>query len=174
MPILRQIAQIGHPVLRSENVCVALPLNTQLETIVADMFVTLAESGGVGIAAPQVYENLRIVIIASRPTPRYPDAPLMEPTLMINPELLWLSEQRDTGWEGCLSIPGLRGRVPRSTSIRVKYFIRDGEERIAEFSDFPARIFQHEYDHLLGILFTDRLADTRDLYSESEYLRTTR
>ena len=173
MPILRQIAQIGHPALRAENSLVPFPLEHSLESLIADMLATLEESGGVGIAAPQVYENRRLIVVASRSTPRYTSAPTMEPTVMINPTLIRESSERETGWEGCLSVPCLRGRVPRARAVQVEFFAPNGEVCSLELSGFPARVFQHEYDHLQGILFTDRLADPLDLYSEREYQRIT-
>src|SRR4051794_1381992 len=109
MPLLRQIAQLGHPVLRTEAKPVAIPAPEAIRSLVADMRETLREAEGVGIAAPQVYEPWRLFIVASRPNPRYPDAPLMEPEVVINPEILERSEELVKGWEGCLSIPGIRG-----------------------------------------------------------------
>lgn len=121
MPVIRHIAQLGNPVLRQ----LALPVDNlrdaSLQTLIEDMLATVAEADGVGIAAPQVYEPLRLFIVASRPNPRYPDAPSMQPTVMLNPELLWQSPETVMGWEGCLSVPGIRGLVPRSERIRVGY-----------------------------------------------------
>jgi peptide deformylase len=173
MPVLRQIAQLGHPALRAPNRGLSFPLGRSVEALIADMFATLEESGGVGLAAPQVHENARIVIVASRPTARYPAAPLMEPTLMINPALLWESAEREEGWEGCLSIPGLRGRLARASAVRVEFAAIDGAVRTLELTGFPARVFQHEHDHLRGMLFTDRVESPRDLFSEREYQRIT-
>jgi peptide deformylase len=171
MPILRQIAQLGHPVLRNEALPVQDPLDLQLQSLIDDMLATVAEVSGVGIAAPQVYEPLRMFIVASRPNIRYPYAPEMEPTAMINPELLWSSEDKENGWEGCLSIPGIRGFVPRSRRIGVRYINHAGEIREEEFRDFIARVFQHEFDHLNGVVFLDRLESNRDIVSEKEYMR---
>jgi peptide deformylase len=124
---------------------------------------------GVGIAAPQVARSLRLFIVASHPNPRYPDAPMMPPSAVINPRILQVSEEMVKGWEGCLSVPNLRGFVPRHQWIEVDYCDRKGREIRQVFRDFVARIFQHEYDHLEGILFLDRLASPADLYSEEEY-----
>lgn len=125
MAILRQIAQLGQPVLR-EPAGYADPRDPRVQSLIDDMLATVAEANGVGIAAPQVYEPLSLFIVASRPNPRYPHAPLMEPTAMMNPELLWTSDQTEKGWEGCLSIPGIRGLVPRHTRIGVRYLTRAG------------------------------------------------
>jgi peptide deformylase len=136
-----------------------------------DLLVTLEASGGVGIAAPQVFESLRLIVVASRPNPRYPKAPLMAPLVMANPELLWSSPEVEEGWEGCLSIPGLRGLVPRFGRVGLRYQGLDGRVSDLELEGFPARIFQHELDHLNGLFFTDRITNNRHLVSESEYLK---
>lgn len=171
MPILRQIAQLGQPVLRSVAMKIDNPADPAIQALIGDLLVTVAEVYGVGIAAPQVYEPLSIFIVASRPNPRYPHAPEMEPTVMINPEILWRSDETEKGWEGCLSIPGLRGLVPRHRKIGVRYLDRRGELIEAEYDGFLARVFQHEFDHLQGMVFVDRLETTRDLVTEKEYLR---
>lgn len=131
--------------------------------------LTVSNANGVGIAAPQVAQSRRMFIVASRPNPRYPDAPEMEPTTMINPRILAHSEQMVKGWEGCLSIPGIRGLVPRYQAIEVEYIGRDGKRHQQELTGFVARIFQHELDHLNGIVFLDRVESTQDLMSEKEF-----
>ena len=172
MPILRQIAQLGQPVLRGVAEKVADPADPAVQALIEDLLVTVAEVNGVGIAAPQVYEPLALFIVASRPNQRYPHAPEMEPVAMINPEILWVSDEMEKGWEGCLSIPGLRGLVPRHRRIGVRYLTRAGEVREAEYADFLARVFQHEFDHLQGVVFIDRLESTRELMTEKEYIRS--
>ncbi|GFE59788.1 peptide deformylase [Geobacter sp. AOG2] len=171
MTILRQIAQLGQPVLRQETELVGDPADRALQALIDDMLATMAEANGVGIAAPQVYEPLRLFVVASRPNPRYPQAPAMEPTPMLNPEILWQSDEIEKGWEGCLSVPGIRGMVPRSLRIGVRYLSRTGQVCDDELSGFIARVFQHEYDHISGMVFLDRVASSRDLISEREYLR---
>jgi peptide deformylase len=171
MPILRQIAQLGQTVLRSETSLIDDPFDPLVQSIIEDMLATVAEVGGVGIAAPQVFEPLRLFIVASSPNPRYPHAPAMEPKPMLNPEILWLSDETEKGWEGCLSIPGIRGPVPRSVKIGVSYLTRDGIRREEELSGFLARIFQHEYDHISGLVFLDRVEDNSELVTEREYQR---
>ncbi len=170
MPILRQIAQLGRPVLREPARPVADPADPAVQALIEDMLLTVAEADGVGIAAPQVHEPLAIFIIASRPNPRYPHAPAMAPEAILNPEIVWSSDETEKGWEGCLSVPSLRGLVPRHRRIGVRYLTRTGELREEEFADFIARIFQHEFDHIRGLVFVDRV-DSRDLVSEKEYLR---
>lgn len=171
MSILRQIAQLGQPVLRQETVPVADPGDPVIQALIDDMLATMTEANGVGIAAPQVYEPLRLFIVASHPNVRYPHAPQMEPLAMLNPEILWKSDETEKGWEGCLSVPGIRGPVPRSVSIGVSYLTRSGERREEELSGLIARVFQHEYDHISGLVFLDRVESTRELVSEREYLR---
>lgn len=171
MPILRQIAQLGQMVLRRETSIIDDPSAPSVQTLIEDMLVTVAEAGGVGIAAPQVFESLRLFIVASNPNTRYPHAPAMEPTPMLNPEILWSSDETEKGWEGCLSIPGIRGPVPRSVKIGVSYLTSDGMQREEELSGFLARIFQHEYDHICGLVFLDRVEDNRELVTEQEYKR---
>jgi peptide deformylase len=172
MPILRQIAQLGQPVLRQVAEKIAAPEYHAVQALIDDLLVTVADANGVGIAAPQVFESLSLFIMASRPNARYPNAPEMEPTAIINPEILWFSDECESGWEGCLSIPGLRGLVTRHRRIGVRFVTGTGEVREAEYSDFLARVFQHEYDHLQGVLFVDRVENTRDLMTEKEYLRS--
>lgn len=172
MPVLRQIAQLGQPVLRGVAGQITAVGDPAFQAIIDDMLVTVADANGVGIAAPQVFEPLSLFIVASRPNLRYPAAPEMEPTAMINPEILWVSDETEKGWEGCLSIPGLRGLVPRHTRIGVRYLTRGGELREEEYADFLARVFQHELDHVQGVLFIDRVESTRELMTEKEYLRS--
>ena len=169
MPLKRQIAQLGHPVLRADVERLTFPITDESRSLVADMIETMCDANGVGIAAPQVYESKAIFIVASRPNPRYPTAPLMDPEVVINPEILESSDEIVKDWEGCLSIPGIRGEVPRHREIRVRYHSLEGKliERI--YSDFVARIFQHEDDHLHGIVFLDRLESTRDVVTEKEF-----
>jgi peptide deformylase len=171
MPILRQIAQLGQPVLRNTAKTVTDPSNPTIQALIGDMLATVADVNGVGIAAPQVFESLQIFIIASRPSPRYPHAPALEPTVMINPVITWMSNELDKGWEGCLSIPGIRSLVPRNTRIAVKYLTLKGETQEEELTGFVARIFQHEFDHLNGVVFIDRVENTIDIVTEKEYLR---
>jgi peptide deformylase len=171
MPSIRPIAQLGHPVLRTPAGPIEFPLPAGARALIDDMLATLRDANGVGIAAPQVYETASVFIVASRPNPRYPDAPEMEPEVVINPEILERSEDLVKGWEGCLSIPGIRGLVPRHRRIVARYTSIAGDEVEREFLDFVARIFQHEDDHLRGIVFLDRLESTRDVVTEAEYQR---
>ena len=166
-----QLLELGHPHLRRQAQPVKDIQSSETQQIIDDLLVFVEQVGGMGIAAPQVDVPLQIVILSSKPNSRYPHAPLMPQTVVINPEILILSDEHESGWEGCLSVPGLRGLVPRSTHIQVRYFDRDGEQIETEYGGFLARVFQHECDHLHGLLFTDRVASPLDLMSEREWQR---
>ncbi|MGR8941791.1 MAG: peptide deformylase [Gammaproteobacteria bacterium] len=168
---IREIAQLGAKVLRQ----IAQPItdvhSTETRTLIAAMRATLACTQGVGLAAPQIGASRRIVIVASHPNPRYPHAPSMEPTVMINPRFEPLSDAKVIDWEGCLSIPGIRALVPRFKSIRIEYTDEQGGLIAASYEDFIARIFQHECDHLDGLVFLDRVENNQDIFTESEYFK---
>jgi peptide deformylase len=169
MALIRQIAQLGHPVLREAACSVDLPASEKLRALVEDMLETMRDAEAVGIAAPQVYEGASVFIVASKPNARYPDAPSMEPEVVVNPEIVERSDEVVKGWEGCLSIPGIRGNVPRHRRIRVRYRTLEGSEVDREFEGFVARVFQHEDDHLRGLVFLDRLESPRDIITEKEF-----
>ena len=107
--------------------------------------------------------------MASHPNPRYPDAPEISPTAIINPKILLHSQKTEKDWEGCLSIPGVRALVPRWTKVKVSYYTREGKKIVIAYDDFLARIFQHELDHLNGKIFFDRLESLKDIYMEKEF-----
>ena len=169
MTALLEIIQLGDPLLRAKAEVVDNIQDWRIQKLIDDLITTVNQANGVGIAAPQVAASDRLFIVASRPNPRYPNAPEMEPTPMINPKILAKSTETIDGWEGCLSIPGIRGLVPRSQVIEVEYTDRNGKLQKQELTDFVARIFQHEYDHLDGIVFLDRLKSTGDIVTEHEY-----
>lgn len=165
-----EIAQLGHPVLRK----IAEPvekIDDSVQQLIDDLFATSDAASGAGIAAPQVYVSSRVFILSIKPSVRYPDAPEVEPTAVINPEILWQSEKLEKDWEGCLSVPGIRGRVPRPDAIGVRYQTRDGETVEREFSGFAARVFLHEHDHLEGMTWLDHVEDNREIVSEQEFIR---
>jgi peptide deformylase len=168
-PKLLQIAEIGNQILRTKAKLVENVNNPEIQNLIEDMIVTVMDVDGVGIAAPQVYESKQIFIMASHPNPRYPKAPEMKPTAIINPKILKYGKAQENAWEGCLSIPGIRGFVPRSKTISVEYFTRDDKKVVKKLSGFLARIFQHEFDHLQGIMFLDRVESMMDLVSEKEW-----
>jgi len=166
-----QILEIGSPILRQNSATITNTTDPQLDALIVDLIATADAANGVGIAAPQVASSVRLFIVASRPSPRYPQAPTMAPMAMINPQIIERSGDLVAGWEGCLSVPGTRGLVMRDRAISVRYLTRYGELVQQELTDFIARIFQHELDHLDGILFPDRVSTSTDLITEAEYLK---
>ena len=160
MSVILPVAQRGEDILRLKAARVAdTEFNSDwLMQLASAMIATMLERSGVGIAAPQVYISKRVIIVASRPNLRYPDAPEMDAVVMVNPEILEFSQATTLGEEGCLSVPNERGQVQRAQSIKVLYHTLTGEVMESIFEGFPARIVQHEIDHLNGILFVDRLS----------------
>ncbi|MCX7382142.1 MAG: peptide deformylase [Alphaproteobacteria bacterium] len=158
MAILK-IARMGHPVLLQTADPVADPTSPEIRRLVADMFETLDDIGGAGLAAPQVHVPLRLFIFRIRPERVGGDAddrPIAN-TTVINPVLSFIGEQRQIGWEGCLSIPGLRAAVPRAWRVRYEGVDTDGNKVTGEATGAHAAIVQHEYDHLDGILYPMRM-----------------
>lgn len=160
MSAILPVAQRGDVILTLKAASVAESEfnSVWLNELAAAMQATMLERNGVGIAAPQVYVSKRVIIVASRPNLRYPDAPEMDAVVMVNPEILEFSQTTTLGEEGCLSVPNERGQVQRAQSIKVLYHTLTGEVMESSFEGFPARIVQHEIDHLNGILFVDRLS----------------
>lgn len=171
MDTVCEIAQLGAPVLRQIAEPISDVFAPATQTLINALQTTLAGTQGVGLAAPQIGISQRVVIVASRPTVRYPYAPLMNPTVMINPHYETLSDDKEKGWEWCLSVPSIRALVPRYTNILVHYTNVQGETVDLPLEGFTARVFQHEYDHLDGFVFLDRVEDTRDMVAESEYFK---
>nr|WP_286173200.1 peptide deformylase [Duganella qianjiadongensis] len=130
-----------------------------MRTLIADMFDTMHAANGAGLAAPQIGVNLQLVIFGFKQNLRYPDAPQVPETVLINPVLTPLSEQQEEGYEGCLSVPGLRGSVPRYTQLRYQGVDQFNQPILREVDGFHARVVQHEVDHLLGILYPMRIRD---------------
>jgi len=156
---VRDILRMGDPRLLR----VAEPVrefNTPaLDALVADMFETMHVANGAGLAAPQIGVNLQLVIFGFKHNARYPDAPEVPETVLINPTLRALSDEMEEGFEGCLSVPGLRGSVPRYTKLRYEGFDQHGNRISRDAEGFHARVVQHEVDHLLGILYPMRIKD---------------
>ena len=165
------IAQLGAPVIREIAKPVTDIASEATQNFIDDLMLTCHDAQGMGIAAPQVYCSKRIFIMSSQPNERYPYAPSMEPTAVINPTIVWHSEESEKDWEGCLTLPGVRGLVPRYLKIRVTYTTREGEQVEAEYEGFMARLFQHEFDHLNGKVFIDRVESTQDIVTEKEFQR---
>jgi peptide deformylase len=166
---LASIIQLGNPILRQKAVFVENVQDEKIQQLIDELITSVAQANGVGIAAPQIAASYRLFIVASRPNKRYPYAPEMPPTAMINPQIITHSSEMVKGWEGCLSVPGIRGLVPRYQTIEIEYTDRNGNLQKQELTDFVARIFQHEYDHLEGLVFLDRVENNQDLISEEEY-----
>ena len=131
----------------------------QLHALLVDLFDSMHAAGGVGLAAPQIGVNLRVVIFGFKKSERYPDAPPVPETILINPELTPIAEEKEDGWEGCLSVPGMRGMVPRYTKLRYRGFDQFGREIDRTVDGFHARVVQHECDHLDGVLYPMRITD---------------
>ena len=131
----------------------------ELDALVADMFDTMHAAGGAGLAAPQIGVPLRVVVFGFEKIERYPDAPPVPPTVLVNPELTPLSDAMEDGWEGCLSVPGLRGMVPRHARLRYTGVDPQGRPIDRTVDGFHARVVQHEVDHLDGVLYPMRVRD---------------
>jgi peptide deformylase len=166
-----EIAQLGAAVLRKIAIEITDFTAKELIEITDDLLCTLANSNGVGLAAPQIGHSLCIIVVASKPTSRYPNAPFMPPVLMLNPHFSPLSMLQKKDWEGCLSIPGIRALVPRYQEIAVDYQDIKGEPMQLRLTGFPARVFQHEYDHLQGMVYLDRVENNRDIIAETEFFK---
>lgn len=163
------IIQIGNPILRNQANTISNTTDIKITQLAQDLITTAEAANGVGIAAPQVAQSYRLFIMASRPSIRYPHAPKMSPTAVINPVILAHNDEIVKDWEGCLSVPNIRGLVPRYREIEVEYTDIHGAKKQQVLTDFVARIFQHELDHLDGILFVDRVETMNDLTTEEEY-----
>ena len=170
MSILK-VAHMGHPVLRAKARVVerAEILSPAMQKFIDDMIETMVEYHGVGLAAPQVHEGLRL-FVASLDSGE-DDAPPPEPVAIFNPEITVVGKDVVEDWEGCLSIPDIRGQVPRAKEIRVRALDRRGERLDLRAHDFPARVIQHETDHLDGVLFFDRMRSFETLTFIDEYAR---
>ena len=156
---VREVLRMGHPVLRERAKPVEKLASPELRALVQDMKETMAAKNGAGLAAPQIGVGQRVVIFGVTKNPRYPDAEEVPFTVLVNPKLTMLTREVEEDWEGCLSVPGMRGVVPRYTKLRYTGFDEEGNpiERVAE--GFHARVVQHECDHLDGILYPQRMTD---------------
>jgi peptide deformylase len=170
---LRKIATIGHPVLRR----VARELtrdelaSAPMQRLVDDLVDTMRDAAGAGIAANQVHEAVRVCVIEIKDNPRYPYKPNWPLTILVNPALEPTTSETFLNYEGCLSVPNLRGQVPRFTGVRVRAWDRRGKELDFEVKGLTAGTFQHELDHLDGKLFVDRVVDTRTLCTWTDFER---
>lgn len=172
MAILK-VARLGHPVLRqiSQPVSPEAIRAPEIQGFIDDLIETMEEYDGAGLAAPQVHVSRQIVVFQVEGNPRYPDAPSIPLTVLINPRITATTEETAEDWEGCLSVPGLRGRVPRWTAVRVQAYDREGKSLDFEARDFHARVVQHECDHLFGKVYLDRMRSMASLSFLEEWGR---
>ena len=172
MSILK-VSRLGHPVLRKVTVNVQMEAlqSASMQKLIDDMVETMKEYDGVGLAADQVFESLQIAVLEVAENPRYPDKPRVPLTVLVNPCISPISEEMADDWEGCLSIPDLRGMVPRYKSIRVQASDRHGQPLDFVADDFHARVIQHEFDHLNGKVYLDRMRDLTTLTFLQEFTR---
>ena len=172
MAILK-VARLGHPVLR--QVARPVPIDAiqsaDVQRFIDDLIETMREYDGAGLAANQVHAPVQIAVIEVAANPRYPDAPEVPLTVLVNPVVTPLTEEMEEGWEGCLSVPDMRGRVPRFTAVRLEGYDRDGRPMDVVAKDFFARVIQHETDHLKGIVYLDRMRDLSSLAHIAEWQR---
>jgi peptide deformylase len=170
---LLKIAQMGNPVLRQRAAAIEDPTAPWVRRLAEDMIETMHDAGGTGLAAPQVHQPWRIVVffVSGERLSGMPADQPQDLTVMVNPVVELLGRERAFGWEGCLSVPGLRGIVPRHLSIRYSATGLDGATIEREVEGFHARVVQHECDHLDGVLYPQRLADARHLFFVEELQR---
>lgn len=167
-----KIAQVGEEVLRTpaRQVGPAEFALASLMVFIDELLAVMLEAKGIGIAAPQVFDSRAIMIIASRPNSRYPDAPDMQPLVLINPVIVQSSKSKVWEWEGCLSVPGLRGRIERPYWVDVGYSDRKGHAQKIKLEGFVARIFLHEFDHLIGKTWLDHITKTENIMANDVWM----
>jgi peptide deformylase len=156
---VREILKMGDTRLLRQAEPVTEFATKELQALIEDMFDTMHAANGAGLAAPQIGVNLQLVIFGFGQNPRYPDAPSVPETVLLNPRLTPLSDEMEEGWEGCLSVPGLRGMVPRWSRLRYEGVDQYGQPIIRDVDGFHARVAQHECDHLAGVLYPMRIKD---------------
>ena len=171
--MILKVARLGHPVIRTPALAVdPAQINTHdFQRLLDDMVETMREYIGVGLAAPQVHLSLQVAVLEVERHPRYPDAPSVPLTFLINPEVTITDRAAIDEWEGCLSVPEMRGVTPRYRALRVKALGRDGAPLDFVARDFHARVIQHETDHLRGEVYLDRMRDLRTLAYLAEWQR---
>jgi peptide deformylase len=171
--MILKVAHLGHPVLRqvAEPVPPDQILSPAIQQFIDDMIETMHEYDGAGLAAPQVHVSKQIVIMEVGPNPRRPNAPSIPLTVYINPEIIPLTDEMEEDWEGCLSVPGLRGRVPRYTKIRLRAYDRQANRIDMAAQGFHARVIQHECDHVQGKVYLDRMRSMESLTFVEEWMK---
>jgi peptide deformylase len=171
--MILKVARLGHPVVRTtaQPVDPSTIATSEFQKLLDDMVETMYEYNGVGLAAPQVHLSLQLAVLEVRQHPNYPDMPQVPLTYLINPQVTVLDSSIIEDWEGCLSIPDLRGVAPRFKQLRVTALGRGGEQLEFVASDFHARVIQHETDHLKGEVYLDRMSNMRSLSHHAEWQR---
>ncbi len=165
---VKNILRMGHPLLLETAASVKEFNTPTLNALVDDMFDTMGVESGVGLAAPQIGISQRVIVFGLKENQRYPDIQPIPMTVLVNPEIEPLGDEMESGWEGCLSLPGMRGLVPRYRQIRYRGFDQKGNQIEREVEGFHARVVQHEVDHLDGILYPRRIKDMRMFGFEQE------
>ncbi|MFB6347468.1 MAG: peptide deformylase [bacterium] len=169
---VRKVLKAGHPRVRATTPAVSEELfdSEQLYRLIDDMIDTMRDHDGVGLAAPQAQESLQLFVYELRPNPRYPDIEEhVGPEVLVNPTITDRSTETEMDWEGCLTLPDLRGKVPRSVEVDVEFRTPDGEQRTQSYDGFEARVIQHEVDHLNGNLYIDRMHNMESLCYDEQY-----
>lgn len=163
--------QFGNPILRAKTKRVSLNFlgKDKFKKLVKQMIYTMRRTGGVGLAAPQIGISLSLAVMETRPTPTRPKLGRKGPIVIVNPRIVKYSKEKITDWEGCLSFKGVRGSVPRPKTITVEYYNEKGEKVVEKATGLWARIFQHEIDHLNGIVYIDRVEDTKTIMTLGEF-----
>ena len=164
---------MGNPLLREEAKPFTFEeiLSEDTEILLKDMWDSLEEAGGIGLAAPQIGISKQLAIIKlSEESDRYPDMETSEAYIIFNPKITVLDKEKQGFWEGCLSVPGLRGYVERPRKVKIDFLDENAKERTIEVEDFLATVFQHELDHLIGMLYVDRMEDVSTLMYEDEMI----
>jgi peptide deformylase len=169
---IRSVLRLGDPRLLQVATEISEFNVPDLDALIEDLFDTMAAEEGAGLAAPQIGVGLRVVIFGFDNNPRYPDNEAVPKTVLINPKITPLSEEKEEGWEGCLSVPGMRGVVSRYTHIRYFGFDATGTTIDVTATGFHARVVQHECDHLDGIIYTQRLSDAKKFGFTEELLNS--
>lgn len=159
---VRKVIKMGHPLLLQRAEIITDFNTPELDELIVDMKDTMDELNGAGLAAPQIAVSKRVMIFGVAQNPRYPDVEPVPETVLINPEITVIDREMESGWEGCLSVPHMRGLVPRYKSLIYKGYDQNGELIEREASAFHARVVQHELDHLDGILYPQRIEDMRN------------
>ncbi len=165
---VKTVFRMGNPILKMIAAPVTEFNTPELNNLIEDMFDTMAATNGVGLAAPQIGVSKRVVVFSVSKNPRYPEADPVPETVLINPQIEFLGDKISEDWEGCLSIPGLRGKVPRYEEIIYRGYDPQGQKMECQVSGFHARVVQHEVDHLDGVLYPQRIQDMQKFGFEEE------